>query len=106
MLLLFHYYLEEEDKVKDILKETIDIPSEMPVMCKTSDELIAGILNIEEAIRTDCLKGIKTSINILNDLPEYWRTLLEILYLKANKESHMEVENVDSFYLRENRLYI
>ncbi len=100
----FHFYVEERDKVKNLLKEKPSKPHEMPSMCKTDHTLVNLILEQEERIRLGLY-------NITNDviscgIPHYWFDLLNLLQLKLQLEREPGSPNQNEAFYHLNKLYI
>lgn len=100
----FHYYLEEQDKVKSLLLEAPMKPNEMPSMCKTDQAMIKLLLENEERIRF----GLYNTSNdaVTYNMPDYWLQLLNFLPLKLQQEKGAgRIEQNEVFY-HSNKLHL
>jgi thymidylate synthase len=102
----FHYYLEEETIVSDILKEDLHLPKEMEEMCFIDNKVLSDIIQTETEIRKYAAKGKQISAQILSNLPVYWQNLCHVLNHKACIDHGIEPQPFNSIYTSDPNIFI
>ena len=63
---------------------------EMPPMGKATKEIVSKVLHAEKLIRENIREGRITKIELLDELPAYWRDLLLILYIEECEKRDLQ----------------
>ncbi|MFA6245587.1 MAG: thymidylate synthase [Mucilaginibacter sp.] len=101
----FHYYKEEEELVKRIVKEGFYNKS-MPSMDSTTFEVINDLIQIERQMRESFNGESAFDIDSLKKLPEYWAELFRVVYHKACIDHGCNTPECESRYLKLRNTYL
>ena len=103
----FHYYMEEQQTVDNILSdETVSDILPMARMDIANDIGLRFVMDIEHTIREQLSSNLIRSIKNDAKITDYWRELLLVLFYKACIEQGIKIDLPSLVYLKSASIYI
>lgn len=102
----FHYYVEEQDTLNNVLAESEHQAMPMESMPGSTIAEIKSAIEFEKYLRDSIKNNSSYETRTLKAFSGYWRELLYLLCIKAEYENDSQIHKFESKYLTESKLFV